>query len=111
MTLASRPSRRYPSESIPGLARKVDAHWVRMERRFDHHTETCPDCLKLHRHTGDHGPECIGPDHEWHCTHMVCPRAYRIAGRSEQIGQLCEKLEGKRNVCGADKGECQEDHE
>jgi len=111
MTLAARPSRRYPSESIPGLARKVDAHWNRMEKRLEVHMETCPDCLKLHRHTNLHGPECIGPDHEWHCRHMVCPRAYRMAERNEQIANLCEKLEGACNVCGAEKGECVGDHE
>ena len=96
MTIAARPSRRYPSESIPGLARKVDAHFHRMERRFDSHTETCPDCKKLHRHTGLHGPECLDAKGEWHCRWMVCPRAYRIGARAEQIGALCDKLEGRR---------------
>ena len=96
MTLAARPSRRYPSESIPGLARKVDAHWYRLDDRFNAHFEGCDECKT--RNKGDKAP-------------YRCPRGMSIALRADQVAALWEKLEGSCPICGAEKGECQGDHE
>ena len=98
MTLAQGPNH-WPSESIPGLARKVDIHWRWMEAKFKKHSTRCPKCwfwylVSLGRR--------IKRVPRWYCL-----KSEPISNRAEQIAALCDKLNGICPECGAEKGECQ----